>query len=198
MSSPAVQVRSRVPRIADSAFERARLTVVPRRRRTASRMPFLALVSTLLLGGVVGLLLFNTSMQQASFTTTALEQQANRLAARQQTLQMELDQLRDPQQVASAAQSLGMVQACSPAFLRLGTGKVSGEPCTGGTSLRINPRLPGKPSLLTPPARVVYVEAPATETSTESTSATSAGANSQADTATGATARAGREGRKNH
>ena len=32
MSSPAVQIRSRVPRLAGAAVERARLTVVPRRR----------------------------------------------------------------------------------------------------------------------------------------------------------------------
>ena len=40
------------------------------------------LVSLVLLGGVVGLLLFNTSMQQASFTATALEDQAERAARR--------------------------------------------------------------------------------------------------------------------
>ena len=62
MSSPAVQprIRSRVPRIAEAAVERARLTVVPRRRTRAGRVPFVALVSLVLLGGVVGLLLFNT------------------------------------------------------------------------------------------------------------------------------------------
>ena len=50
--------------------------------------------SLLMLGGVIGLLLFNTSMQQASFAATALESQATNLAARQQTLEMELERLR--------------------------------------------------------------------------------------------------------
>lgn len=186
MSSPAMQVRTRIPRFAESAVEKARLTVVPRRRRPAGRAPFLALVSMVLLAGVVGLLLFNTSMQQASFTTTALEQQADRLAARQQALEMELEQLRDPQRIAGAAQRLGMVQACSPAFLRLGAGKVSGAPCTStpANALQIHPRAPRKPAILNPPATVVTVEAPAAE------------ANSSADTERGNPDRAARNGKK--
>ena len=158
MSSPAVQLRARVPRIAGAAVERARLTVVPHRRpRTAGRMPFVALVSLVLLGGVVGLLLFNTSMQQASFAATALEAQARTMAAREQTLQMELEALRNPQAVAEQAKKLGMVRGCQPAFLRLSDGKVLGEPCTASATddLRLLPRLPAKPRILNPPAVVV-------------------------------------------
>ncbi|MDX6373304.1 MAG: hypothetical protein QOD98_2292, partial [Nocardioidaceae bacterium] len=65
MSTPAVQLRQRLPRLADDAVARARLAVVPRRRIRAARMPFVTLVSLVLLGGVVGLLCFNTQMQQA-------------------------------------------------------------------------------------------------------------------------------------
>ena len=64
-------------------MERARLTVVPRRPSPAPRMPFMILVAPALLGGVVGLLLFNTSMQQASYKATALELQAHAPAARE-------------------------------------------------------------------------------------------------------------------
>jgi outer membrane murein-binding lipoprotein Lpp len=163
MSSPVAQVRARVPRIAGVAVERARLTVVPRRRTKAARMPFVALVSMVLLGGVVGLLLFNTSMQQASFAATALESQAGTLAARQQSLEMDLDRLRDPQRIAKAAQGLGMVQACSPAFLELDSGKVVGQPCaaTGQTPFRIEPKAPAKPAALDPRPKIVWVDPPA-------------------------------------
>ena len=152
MSSPAVQVRSRMPRIAEAAVERARLTVVPRRRTRAARMPFVMLVSLVLLGGVVGLLLFNTSMQQASFAATSLEEQARTLSAREQTLQMELDVLRNPQHVAEQAHRMGMVPAANPAFLRLSDGKVLGVPAaaTGEQGLRIQPRPPVKPAVLRP------------------------------------------------
>jgi hypothetical protein len=164
MSSPAVvQLRSRVPRIAGAAVERARLTVVPRRRTRAARMPFVALVSLVLLGGVVGLLLFNTSLQQASFAATSLEEQARTLSAREQTLQMQLDVLRDPQHVAAAAQAQGMVLPCQPAFLRLADGKVLGEPCvaTATTRLRLQPLPPVKPRVLNPPPLVVQADSPA-------------------------------------
>lgn len=168
MSSPMPQVRARIPRFAEAAVERARLTVVPRRRTDAARMPFVALVTVILLGGVVGLLLFNTSMQQASFAATALQDRADALAARQQTLQMDLDRLRDPQRIAEAATKLGMVPACNPAFLELGSGKVRGEPCaaTAAVPFRINPRPPQKPAVLDPAPHIVRVPAP--ESATES------------------------------
>ena len=152
MSSPAVQLRTRVPRIAEAAVERARLRVVPRRRTRASKVPFVVLVTLLMLGGVVGLLLFNTSMQQAAFATTALEDQARILAARQQTLEMELDELRNPQRVAQQAQQMGMVPSHRPAYLELPSGKVLGEPAPAAPTdgLRLLPRPPAKPAVLTP------------------------------------------------
>ena len=44
MSALINQARNRVPRIAEAAVERARLTVVPRRRTRAARVPFVTLV----------------------------------------------------------------------------------------------------------------------------------------------------------
>jgi hypothetical protein len=159
MSTPALQLRSRVPRIAEAAVARARLTVVPRRRTSAARMPFVMLVSLVLLLGVIGLLLFNTSMQQAAFATTALEQQATTLSAREQTLQMELDVLRDPQHVAERAQDMGLVQPCGSATLRLSDGKVLGEQCAASAvdALRLRAKPPVKPAILSPPVRTVTV-----------------------------------------
>src|SRR3954471_5854372 len=125
MSALSSQARSRVPRIAEAAVERARLTVVPRLTRgRAPRVPFVTLVSLLLVGGVAGLLFFNTSMQQASFTATALDQKATLLHAQQESLTMQLDALRDPQKVALTGRALGMVPPAAPAFLRLSDGKV--------------------------------------------------------------------------
>ena len=116
MSSTAPALRARVPRLAGAALERARLTVVPKRkRRHSSPVPFLVVVSMLAVGGIVGLLLFNTSMQQASFAATDLQHRADTLLAQQQTLQMDLDKMRDPQAIALKAQRLGMVLPTSPA-----------------------------------------------------------------------------------
>ena len=146
------QARARLPRIAGTAVERARLSVVPRRRPRAPRLPFAILVGVVLLGGVVGLLLFNTSMQQASFAATALEARAVALHAEQQSLRMELDQLRDPQHVASRAQQLGMVPLVNPAFLRLSDGSTLGDPVPAAATdgQRITPLPARRPGAATP------------------------------------------------
>jgi hypothetical protein len=162
MSALVNQARSRVPRIAEAAVERARLTVVPRSSRQATRVPFLTLVSLLLVLGVAGLLLFNTSMQKGSFTATAMQDRAEVLAAKEQSLQMQLARLRDPQRMAERAERLGMVPPASPAFIRLSDGKVLGDPApaTSADSIRITPLPTRKPENLQPP-RVIAKVVPA-------------------------------------
>lgn len=168
MSSTASALRTRLPqaapRLAQAALERARLTVVPRRRTTAPRVPFVTFVSIILLAGVVGLLLFNTSMQQASFRATALEKQATDLGAQQEALEMDISTLREPQRVARAAQRLGMVIPSTPAgVLDLRTGRISGEPTPASAADSIPLATPGprKPASLTPKTVVVKVNAKA-------------------------------------
>jgi hypothetical protein len=171
--------RTRVPRFAEAAVERARLTVVPPRRaigRTqAARTPFAVLVISMLVAGVVGLLMFNTNMQQSSFKATALQERVNVLTAKEQSLNMELDALRDPQRLASAAKELGMVPATEPAFIRLIDGRVLGNPTPAAlaNSIRINPLPPPKPASLKPHKRVVRVPAttsPGSQADTRGTS----------------------------
>jgi type II secretory pathway pseudopilin PulG len=172
MSSPALQTRTRVTRIAQEAVDKARLTVVPRVRTRAPRVPFVTLVSLVLVGGIVGLLLFNTSMQQASFAASSLENEADVLAAREQTLRMELDELRNPQRVAEEAQKMGMVIPAAPVFLDLETGRTSGvrTPATRENALQLLPPAPVKPAILAPAPTVV--EVPPTPTPSEATDAT--------------------------
>lgn len=137
--------RTRVPRFAEAAVERARLTVVPPRRsigRTqAARTPFAVLVIAMLATGVVGLLMFNTNMQQSSFQATKLQDQLNGAVQKQQSLNIELEKLRDPQNLAAEAKHrLGMVAPPQPAFVRLSDGRVLGKPtpATVADSVRIN------------------------------------------------------------
>jgi hypothetical protein len=192
MSSTAPAFRTRVPRLAGAALERARLTVVPKRkRRRTSPVPFLVVVSMLAVGGIVGLLLFNTSMQQASFAATDLQHQADTLEAKQQSLQMQLDRLRDPQSIARKAQGMGMVLPTSPAVLDLRTGKVLGDPspATGLDRLRLLGPPPVKPAELDPPAHVTVVHEAAT---------TSSGHKSASDTTRGSQQRAQDRGRQDH
>jgi hypothetical protein len=182
--------RTRVPRFAEAAVERARLTVVPQRamgRTQAARTPFAVLVIAMLAAGVVGLLMFNTNMQQASFRATSLQREAADLSAKQQSLNMELDQLRDPQRLAVAAKALGMVAPAQPAFVRLSDGRVLGTPtpATGADSVRISSLPSAKPRSINPPPIVIKVPA----TTAVGTKTGAVGAASTAPTA--------RDGRKN-
>ncbi len=166
----AARQRVRFTRLAESAVERARLTVVPRRRPTAPRTPFVILVAVVLLGGVVLLLMFNTSMQQASFRATKLEERATLLNAKKQELRMELDTLRDPQRVSEEAASLGMVPMVTPAFLRLSDGTVLGvaQPATGESRIRLKALPPRMPESFRPKPDVVYAPVEAGQTQAES------------------------------
>lgn len=177
MSALINQARSRVPRFAETAVERARLTVVPRVRSRAPRVPFVSLVTLLLVGGVAGLLAFNTSMQQASFTATAMEQRAAVLDAREQSLQMELETLRDPQRVAVTARRMGMVPPSAPAFLRLEDGAVLGSPApaVAEEAVRVIPLPTRKPKDLRP-APVIVEQPSADREKTKSNSPRAGGA----------------------
>jgi hypothetical protein len=171
--------RTRVPRFAEAAVERARLTVVPPRRlgRTqAARTPFAVLVIAILAAGVVGLLMFNTSMQQTSFKATALQDRVNVLTAKEQSLALELDELRDPQHLAVSAKELGMVAPSQPAFVRLADGRVLGNPtpATVGDTVRVNPLPSKKPAALK--RKTVIVKVPAATTPGSTSGTTSAGA----------------------
>ncbi|HET7358390.1 MAG TPA: hypothetical protein VFJ09_17130 [Nocardioidaceae bacterium] len=181
MSSSVTPARSRVPRLAEAAVARARLTVVPRHTNPATRVPFLALVSLLLVGGVAGLLLFNTSLQQASFTATSLEQRANLLDAKAQALQMQLARLRAPQRLAERARHLGMVPPGSPAFIQLSDGAVLGKPkpAVSTDSFRITPPPVGKPADLRPPPIVVTLPPPADPPTGRAAGDTAAGSGNQ-------------------
>jgi len=154
MSTLMSQARNlRVPKFAEEAVERARLAVVPRQRRAAApRVPFAILVGVVLLGGVAGLLLFNTHMQKNSFAATALQTRASELHAREQQLRMELDNLRDPQALAEWAKARGMRPPDSPAFLDLATGRIMGDakPSTNTDDFRVRAPDASKPASINP------------------------------------------------
>jgi len=139
MSGASAAARARSPRIADAAARRARLTVVPRTLTKPPQMPFAVLTAVALIGGVVGLLMFNTNMAAASFRVNGLEQQLATLQAREDRLNLTMDKLNDPQRLARQARKLGMVPLGSPAFLRLSDGKVLGDPTVAPDPTRGTP-----------------------------------------------------------
>ena len=156
MSTNLSSSRLRVPRFAEEAVERARLTVVPPLSGRPPTAPF-----TILVSGVLGLLAFNTSMQDKAFETTRLQAKADALKAKRQRLALELSALRDPQALASRAKRMGMVPPPAPAFLSLKDGTVKGDaqPAVGGAGIQINQNPSKKPPALNPKPIVVKVPA---------------------------------------
>jgi hypothetical protein len=201
MSTPRLNTsplaRSRVPRL-DPAAVRSRLALVPPRVGQARRTPFVVLICALLVAGVVGLLMFNTQMQQTSFAATALQHRATDLRAQQQDLAMQLQRLRDPQELAQRARNLGMVVPADPAFVRLSDGRVLGTPTvtTPEDGMRVRAFAADKPAELAPKARVVRVPAPQSAT-TPATAGTTSGATGAASPAT-ATAQGRKDTSRTH
>jgi cell division protein FtsB len=171
LSGPAKSLRSSR---AVAAVERARLSLVQPRRTPAPRAPFVVLVLAILGAGVVGLLMFNTHMQQTSFYATRLQQRADALVARQQKLDLELEGLRDPQRLALAARDLGMVAPGVPAFIELGAGRIVGTPTVASPedTVTIKPKPPALPAPLKPAPLVITVRQPATTPTTPTTPTT--------------------------
>ena len=165
MSTPQMS-RVRVQRIAEEAVERARLRVVPRTRVRAPKVPFVTLVSAILLAGVVGLLMFNTTMQQNSFTVADLQTQASELRSQEQTLRGDLDELRDPQRIAEEASRLGMVEPACPRFLYTATNRATPGCAEPAQPIDVTPAPAKRPESLVPERRVVRVQPtpPATDT----------------------------------
>ncbi|WP_447646307.1 hypothetical protein [Nocardioides zeae] len=177
-SAPAPRWRG-VPRIAEEAVERARLQVVPRVRARAPRVPFVILVGAVLLAGTVGLLLFNTSMQQAAFTGAELQSRVDLLDAKEQTLARQAEELRDPQRLAEQATAMGMVPASAPAVVDLREGRITvpGVPASPDDALDVAPPEPVKPAVLDPAPIYRDVTPPATpETSPDTPQAQQQGA----------------------
>jgi len=98
---------------------RAGLRAVPPAALRPRRAPFVVLVLLLLGVGLVGLLVLNAGLQEASFELTDLERETTLLRDRQTALAEETAQRAAPGSLADRATSLGMVPNESPVFLRL-------------------------------------------------------------------------------
>ncbi|NUS65475.1 MAG: septum formation initiator family protein, partial [Saccharothrix sp.] len=84
------------------------MTTVKRRTPT-SKTPFVLLMVLLLGGGLLGLLLLNTALNQGSFEESRLEKQNAKLSDQEQELRRELDRLSAPGELARRAAELGMI-----------------------------------------------------------------------------------------
>jgi hypothetical protein len=109
------------------------LRVAPPLPVLVPRAPFIGLILVLVVGGVLGILVLNTKINENAFRLHDLRQRQASLDQREQELQQRLAEHEAPNNLAAAACKLGLVQAGAPAFIRLPDGRVIGvpEPATG-------------------------------------------------------------------
>lgn len=97
-------------------------------RVRAKKAPFVVVVLSVLVVGLVGLILMSTAMQAQSFRISELNREAASLEAERSMLTTEVEALSSPAAVARKALAQGMVPNSSPVFLRLSDGAVIGTP----------------------------------------------------------------------
>jgi hypothetical protein len=104
------------------------------------RMPFVLLVLGLLGGGLICLLVINTTLGAASFRVSQLQNANANLTREQQSLLLTTTSEQDPAQIASRAYQLGMRSEPQLTFLDLRTDRFyrsSGR--AGGTASQAGP-----------------------------------------------------------
>jgi hypothetical protein len=94
----------------------------------SSRAPFIVLVLALAIGGLVGLVLLNTAVNENAFRLHDLDTKQESLDKQESQLQQELDDREAPAKLAEQAKKMGLVPAGDPAFVVLPDGKVVGTP----------------------------------------------------------------------
>ena len=110
------------------ALKLPRLRAVAPQPRQQPTTTFAALVVVVMGAGLVGLLLLNIAMQNASFHLAALDEQVQDLHVQEQALDLEVDRLGSPERLAEQAAELGMVPNPNPVFLDMGSGKIISDP----------------------------------------------------------------------
>lgn len=114
-----------------------RLRLVSPARSNAGRSPFVVVVITVISLGLAGLIFMSTILQGQSFEITKLNREATALQTQQDSLVHDLDRMKSPAGLASAAVGYGMVPNTNPVFLRLRDGKVIGKPAPALTGTNV-------------------------------------------------------------
>lgn len=112
---------------------RRRLRVAPPAPVTAPRAPFVVVVLTLVAAGIAGLLVLNAAVNANSFRLNDLRDKQSGLNSQEQQLNQELANLEAPGSLRAAATRLGLVDAGTPAFIRLPDGRILGVPVPAGS-----------------------------------------------------------------
>jgi hypothetical protein len=113
-------------------------SVAPRSAPRGQRTPFILLVLGLLGGGLICLLVINTTLATASFQINKLQQGNTELSQQEQTLQQQIATEKAPGAIERRAYQLGMRQQQHLIFLNARTGRISRQPS-------VLPNVPNEP-----------------------------------------------------
>lgn len=107
-----------------------RLRVAPPPPVAVPRAPFVGLVLLVVIGGVLGILLLNTKINENAFILHDLRQQQAELDQRQQRLEEEIAAADSSAQLAAAARRLGLVRVDDEQLphLWVPSGRLDGTP----------------------------------------------------------------------
>lgn len=127
---------SKKPELRGRAARLARL--LPSGPSQAARTPFVLLVVLLLGGGLITLLILNSSLNEGSFQLSELKKETTELTDQEQELQRDVDAYAAPEALQRRASELGMVPGGDPAFLNP-DGTVRGVPGAAEQSAALRP-----------------------------------------------------------
>ncbi|MFE0178732.1 septum formation initiator family protein [Streptomyces sp. NPDC059002] len=147
---------SKKPELRGRAARLARL--LPQGPSQAARTPFVLLVVLLLGGGLITLLILNSSLNEGSFQLSELKKETKDLTEEEQELQRDVDSYAEPDALQRRARELGMVPGGDPAFLDP-DGTVHGVPGAAALPSALHRPAP-RPQEVASPAASVSVPAP--------------------------------------
>ena len=109
-----------------------RLRVAPPPPVSMPRAPFVGLILAVVVGGVLGVLVVNTKINENAIQLDKLQKQQATLDLQQQQLAKEIAEAQAPGNLVAQARKLGLVESGPPAFIRLPDGRVIGVPQPAG------------------------------------------------------------------
>ncbi len=104
------------------------------RSRAVTSLPFIALIASILGGGLLALLMVNNSLAAGSFAQARLRAEQVALFEQEQALRQEVQRLSSPTVLRSTAKQLGMLPAATTAYIDIGSGRILGKPTPAGGS----------------------------------------------------------------
>jgi type II secretory pathway pseudopilin PulG len=129
-----------------TAESRRRLRVAPPLPVTVARAPFVAMLLSVVVVGVIGILVLTTMINANQFTLNDLQNRQAGLNQQEQQLQQNLAQQESPGSLVAAAHRLGLVPAGTLAYITMPNGTIAGVPQPAAKAPSVTAQTPSAPA----------------------------------------------------